>query len=246
MELISDEEYESLPDEPQQKFLRLEQICRTNLHGLITTESHPARDESLKREYMTIVSVAASELSIGDLDAPRWSEDWSEAYETFRLEVGAIITRLQLRSSGPKAFSVHLTSRTKARIELQINRLRTIIEDSDLPAHRKQSLMDKLDELSQELVKPRVRFANIMAILAVVSVGVATTTSFLADAPDALATITSLIGQDKEAEEAERLRLGHERTPALPAPETPAEHSRGRGASAPSFESSGMDDDIPF
>jgi hypothetical protein len=99
----------------------------------------------------------------------------------------------------------------------------------------RRKLLAKLDELSVELSQTRVSFAKVMAILAIVGVGVTQTTGFLADAPEAITAIASLLGADKVAEEAEARRLGPPPRPrSLPAPPS--------GTSPPSP----LDEEIPF
>ena len=46
-----------------------------------------------------------------------------------------------------------------------------------------------------------------MLVLATIGAVIAATTSFLADAPDAIGTITILMGEEKEAEEEEQKAL---------------------------------------
>ncbi|RDJ17361.1 hypothetical protein B5K05_04650 [Rhizobium phaseoli] len=85
--------------------------------------------------------------------------------------------------------------------------------------------------------KERLRFGVSMAILASIGAMVGGGTAFLADAPNAISTITHLIGVDKESEDAETLRLEGPPKPKLIAgPVLPLKGSR----LAPA------DDDIPF
>jgi hypothetical protein len=105
-----------------------------------------------------------------------------------------------------------------------------------MPSEQRNALLRKLDELSVELSQTRVSFGKVMAILAFVSIGVTQAAGFLADAPLAIVTISSLIGADKEAEDAEARRLGPPPTPrALPSPPP-----------RPSPRQSIIDDEIPF
>lgn len=106
---------------------------------------------------------------------------------------------------------------------------------------KRKALLERLDRLADEVAKSRLNLARTMAILAYVSMGVASGTSFLADAPDALATITSLIGMDQQAEEEEQKRIGAPPVPkALPSPERKLTIAR------PAFEPGDTDGDIPF
>lgn len=240
-ELITGEDYDGLPEDPEQRFVALEAICRNNMNRLVSEDERGEFTDRMYAQYMTTVSAAAAELGVGELGYPVDSERPVVHIDRFLLDASAIITRIRLRASGKaKALSVQLSARNRGRIELEIRRLRGIIERSEMPPDKRARLLAKLDELSKEMTSPRVTFGKAFAVLAIVAVAVTQGTSFLADAPDAIATIASLIGEDKEAEEAEIARLGPPPTPkALPAPAKPK-------SSPPAFEPAGMDDDIPF
>lgn len=227
MELISAEDYNSLPDDPEAKFVAFEEICRRNMNNFIHNESDPGFYMMVRQQYMMHVSTAAEECGVSGLAYPWRPDDFSQAVEDFLLTASGVATRFRLRNSGKlDALSVRLASKTRGRIEQQIAKLRDLIADSDLPGGHREKLLRKLDELSVELSQPRVSFGKVLAVLAAVGAGLAAGTSLLADAPAAIATITSLLGADKEAEEAEISRLGPPPVPkalppvsrALPAP----------------------------
>lgn len=240
-ELITDEDYDSLPEDPEDRFVALERICRRNMNELVHEDDRGEYISLIQMQYMTTVAAAATELGVGGVEYPDQSErPWNEI-DSFLLAVSGATTRIRLRGTVKnRATSVRLSARSRAKIELQINRLREAIEKAeDLPPRRREDLLKKLDELSLELTQPRIRFGVVMAALAFVAVGVGETTNFLANAPDAIATITSIIGADKEAEEAEAERLGSPHLPkALPAPS----HKKER----PATVILKPDDDIPF
>lgn len=227
MELISAEDYNSLPDDPQAKFVAFEEICRRNMNAFIHNESDPDLDMMIRQQYMMQVSAAAEECGVEGLAYPWRPDDMALAAEDFLLTASGIVTRFRLRNSGkPDALSVRLASKTRGRIEQQIAKLRDLIANSDLPEKRRDKLMRKLDELSVELSQPRVSFGKTLLVLAYVGAALQGSTAMLADVPQAIATITSLLGIDKEAEEAEISRLGPPPVPkalppvptALPAP----------------------------
>lgn len=228
MELISAKDYASLPEEPTAKFVAFEEICRRNMNHLIHDNSPTGFDMTLRQQYMMQVSAAAEECGVNGLDYPWGADDFHRALEDFMLTATGVATRFRIRTSGkPDAYSVRLASKTRGRIEQQIAKLRDLIANGDLPDYSRDRLLRKLDELSVELSQPRVSFGKVLAVLAVVGAGLAGATGLLADAPHAIATITSLLGADKEAEEAEISRLGPPPTPkalppvprALPAPQ---------------------------
>ncbi len=245
-ELISESDYSNLPEEPDMKFAALELICRKNMNRLIASSANTDFDDLVRLEYMTTVSSAASAVGIEDLS---YSYDGypERAFQGFLMSAIGCVTRIRMQQGGAnRAFSVELSRRTKGRIEIEIRKLRDIIAGSSLPEDRRAALIQKLAELSGELEQPRMSFGKVFAVLAYVSLGVANGTSFLADAPQALATISSLIGKDKSAEEAEAARLGRTPQKLLPAPQKSTPPPRGFDRAVPMPTSDTTDDDIPF
>lgn len=216
MELISAEDYDSLPDDPAAKFAAFEEICRRNMNKLIHDDSDPDFNMMVRQQYMMQVSAAAEECGVEGLAYPWRPDDMMQAAEDFLLTASGVVTRFRLRNSGkPDALSVRLANKTRGRIEQQIAKLRDLIAGSDLPENRRNKLMRKLDELSVELSQPRVSLGKTLLVMAYVGAALQGTTAMLADAPHAIATIASLLGTDKEAEEAEISRLGPPPVPKL-------------------------------
>ena len=222
-DLISEEDFDNLPDDPLDKFVALDAICRRSLSRLISNESQVSFDNFARLQYMSIISAAASELGVEGVPFPHNLTNPVDGFEKFLLDVGAANMRIRLQNRTSKLYSVELTNRTKARIEQEINKLREFIINSDIPERKRKSLLKKLDELSEYISdRKRINFNQTMAILTYVAANITLATSFLADAPGALATlttITSLIGVDKEEEEANTKRLTTQQPlKALPAP----------------------------
>ncbi|MBB3390324.1 hypothetical protein FHT82_003087 [Rhizobium sp. BK275] len=238
-ELISDGEYEALPVDPLKKFVALEQICRRNMTALITNETPGQFDELVRMQYMTIVAAAAEELGIEGLTYQDNSSSVFDNLQEFLRQTSGVVAKIRLRgSSGRDAHSVRLANKTKGIIEHELGKLRNAVNNGDLDDRKRQKLLAKIEEFRTELHKERLAYGAAMAALAILGAGLVGTTSFLADAPDAITTITKLIGQDKEHEEAEQLRLGEPSKPK--AISAPAKTSRLPAAREWS------DDDIPF
>ena len=219
-ELISDEEYENLPDDPREQFIEVARIFSRKIKSLYDEGVADKMRQNITLQYMTAVASAAEALEIDGITYPNYSISVDQSLESFKIRLSKIVTGLRFKSgSRSKLYSVKLAARSKSIIELKIEKLREIIKNSDIPEERKRKLFLKIDELNAELNNSRLNFAKVMSVIAYISGAVAVGTSFLADAPDAIATITSIIGKDKDAEEKEFVRLNApEDLVALPSP----------------------------
>jgi len=242
--LVSPEDYEGLPEDDELKFVALEGICRRNLNDMLSGDTHENFETLIRLQYMYTINAMADELGIRGISINVNSQKAADQFERFMLDVIGIITKIRLRSrrdGDPN--SVRLSTKTRALIQREIDKLRGIIEGADLAASKREALLKKLDELASEIDKNRVGFGKALAVMAFIMAGGASATSFLADAPNAVATITKLLGLDKAAEDAEKERLGG------PAPQRalPAPAKIGTSAEASGKQEVSTDDDeIPF
>jgi hypothetical protein len=244
-ELMTEADYASLPDDPEGQFVALEAICRRGISKLINQETSNYYDSMVRLQYMSTVFAAAQELGISGLHNYEERSNTADAFDNFLLSANAVVTKIRLRKAGSNSQnSVRLSNRSRSRIEMQVEALRALVRDGDFPEHRKDALLRKLGELSEEIFRERVSFSRVMAIIAYVSAAIGGTTSFLASAPDAITTIVRVIGEDKEAEEAEAQRLGSAPKPrVLPSPSL---SKPVLPPPKPASRSSDLDDDIPF
>jgi hypothetical protein len=207
-DLVSDDQFSTFPTDPIEKWLALESACRRSLNELITHSSDATTDNVLRLQYMNMIASAAEELGISGIDVPSVAGN----FEPFLMAVTRVSTRLRLKNSGQNhALSVALTRTSKSKLFSQIERLRQLVQDSDLSEHQKKKLFTKLDELYTIVVAPRADFARIMAVVGFIAAGLGGTTAFLADAPEAIATISAVVGEAKEQEEEEQRLLQSEK-----------------------------------
>jgi hypothetical protein len=213
-ELVRDQDYLSFPVEPEKKWLALEEVCRRSLNEVIAQSQDALADELLRLQYMNIVSAAAEELGISGIDVPVSQANFNH----FLMAVTRTSTRLRLKySSSANALSVSVSRPSRSKILTQIERLRRLIDTSDFPEAKKKDLRKKISDLEAEIVAQRVDFGRVFAALAFLSVALGGTTAFLADAPEALATITSIFGEEKLAEEEEQRQIEAAKKPiAIP------------------------------
>lgn len=245
-ELITDEDYDKLPDSPEQQFVQIERICRVNMNEILGDMPSDNLAYNVRQQYMTTVSSAAAELGIPGVEYPSDTDQNLEwRVEQFMLAASAAVTRLKIRGrKGGRSTTVQLTARTRGLIELRIGKLREAIESGEMPPEKRKALFAKLDELAAEISSPtRVSFAKIMAALVIIAAG----TSGIADAPMAIANIAEWIGIDKEAEDAEQLRLNApmKALPHFPDPAIQPERPRRPSVNAPAFDPND-DSEIPF
>ena len=251
-ELISREEINNLPADPEDCFVEYETIVRSRMTELISEDTRGDFDRAVQLQYMAAVLSIAEECGIkGIRQGPINEEKFFADFGNFQLAVLGAVNRILVRNrrTNRDPYSVLLTGNTRTKIEHYISRLRDIIETSDLSASRKKALGDRLDQLMAELGNRRLGYAKTMAILSAVLVGLGSLTTIAAEGPAAVTNIMKLIAIDKESEEAAALRLAPPQK-ALPAPPTatkPLIVAQGGPIWGTAQTSGGdLDDEIPF
>jgi hypothetical protein len=249
-ELISAEEFDNLPEDDEQCFVEFEAICRRNMTRMINDDTSVNFDRSVQAQYMAAVSSVAMECSLTNLSVkipPESSISFHEEFSRFSLAVQGEVARIRIRGRRSRnSLSVQLTDNTRTKIAHYVSRLRETIDQSDLSEARKKALRGKLDELVDELGNRRLSLGKAMALLSMVMVGLASSTTIAADGPSAITHIMRLIGIDKESENAAVSRLAPP-PKALPAPpqRPPPVHVNAQPA-ASQADRPELDDEIPF
>ena len=240
-ELISPEEFDSLPEDDEQCFVEFEAICRRNMTQMINDDTSNNFDRSVQAQYMAAVSSVAVECGLTNLSVSIPAENSNSFYDEFSqfsLAVQGEVARIRIRSRRSRnALSVQLTDNTRTKIAHYVSRLRETVDKSDLPEARKKALRGKLDELVDELGNRRLNLGKTMAVLSMVLVGLGSATTIAADGPNAITHIMRLIGVDKESEDTAVSRLAPP-PKSLPAPTRKSPPVR---VNVPD-----LDDEIPF
>jgi hypothetical protein len=241
--LISADEYAALSDDDEECFAQLEASCNRNMVRLIDRKNSTYAVNEIRMQYMAVISGAAQECSIPDIDPPSChgsDEEFYDQFQQFSISVPRQVARIRVRGRNLRnSFSVQRT-----KIEHYIGRIRTIIDTSDLAQDRKRLLGSKLDELLAELSNRRIGFGRTMSVLSAILLGLAISTTIAAEGPAAVSNIMKLIAADKETEEAAKRRLAPPPR-ALPAlPRFEAKRQVGPQWDAPS--GADLDDEIPF
>jgi hypothetical protein len=257
-ELISAADYEHLPEDPEECFVALEDICQRNMNRMIDENTSNDFDTAVHLQYTATVTGYAKECGISEIvQSSNFDFHGESAYQDFakfQLAVKGAVARIRFKNRTVlRSSSVLLLQNTKTKIDHYISRLREIIENSDLPADRQDALCKKLEELRGELHQPRLSFIKAFTVLSLVLAGLGSATTVSADAPHAVTNIMRLIGLDRQTEEAAARRLAPP-PKALPAPATHA-HPPGKPQAPPSTRQrtyaapprgGDLDDEIPF
>jgi hypothetical protein len=137
-ELISEEEYASLPDEDDQCFVEFENICRRNMTRMIDENSTRDFDQAVREQYIAAVSAVAQECHIPNVEYSLTSgRQFDDIFSNFSLAVQGEVARIRIRSRGMRhPYSVLLTGNTRSKIEHYISRIRCTVEASDLDLAR--------------------------------------------------------------------------------------------------------------
>ena len=250
-ELVTEEDFASLPTESGPRFLAIEGIARRRLNRIVSESGSEYYDAMIRMQYMSTIASAAEVLGISGIEYPYQANSPDQEIGSFFLAVNRVTTKLRLSTTTNHTLSVRLSAHTRAAIGLQIEQLRRAIEEAnDLKADRRERLLRKVDELVAHMNEQRVGFGQTMAVLAVLTFNLTTAgTSTLADAPGAIETITNitrLLGKDKQAEDDEVERLGPPPKPlAIEGPKKTTSTNYG-AKGARSRPTSDDDDEIPF
>lgn len=214
MALVLSSDFDGLPLEPIPRWLKLRDLLENRLAS-VDDERNGISDEHLN-EYCTVLVSAAEESGLGSFDNFQ-AEDIRSHFPRIRSQVISLATKLSMRTATAHAAnSVALPRTSKLKIFGQIERLRNMVAESGLSDKQKKKLNAQLDDLTETITSPRTDFGKLMTVLAAVSFAVAGTADFLANAPDAWATlgiISAEIGDQKQHEELEQLRLKSDAAP---------------------------------
>jgi hypothetical protein len=155
--------YNELPDDPEAAFLYLVDLYWTDL---VKEEEqwggHDGPPNSVYIDFMSQVIAAKYELEITEAlsnwETPHPGDFSHDTYLAFRMDLLTFQTKLKIRHGRrSKRFSVRLDTTTKRRIHHFINKIREIVDASDLPDRKKDALRNRLASLVGEVDRDRTR-----------------------------------------------------------------------------------------
>jgi len=240
MAFLRDEDFDDLPDDDGDAFLKLADISRRRL-----MEQPTDRDGEFQYEdvlgYMNEVAALAETYSIPDVVFNRdFENNFNVEFANFTraFEYRAVQIRAQ-RARRDRRNSVALSGAGRERIQHHIERLKAEIEAATIPEKRKRALLDKIADFEAELAKKRFNLAQAMMVVALVA---ATANDFggaYEGVTKIVHAISEALGAEKlEDEERQRLLPPREPFKAIPDMRQPERQQ------IAAFDAD--DDDIPF
>jgi len=192
---LTQADLDGLPEDPKQRFVAIEALCRTRLYEEVDGEEVWAAITDARLRYMSTVITAARYLkieSLGEMKVPRRSQMDDNEYEDFVQELQCYIVQLMLAASDEKAqVSIVLEGSTRQRLETLLAHVRSQIPNLALSAGKLSKLNSKIDAFERELEGARLQ----LVAVGVFTLGVA---AAISDLSSAGSVIRQLVNQIEE------------------------------------------------
>lgn len=249
MSIIDD--YAELPEDPELAFVYLEKKERKELWELLdSSNGYSATD--FKMCYVNRVMAYHEALNISALQRPklyRGSQDFEIEFDQFLDEVQYVVTVAELshaRRLQEIRVVVSLTPDLRQEIQEYIGKIRELIRPLDLTDEKKETIMNKIDALSNEIERDRTKVEALTAVTLEIASTAGRAAKELKHVKDLLDTVQNLLGVAKNF--SEKLKIGSDKpTKLLEGPDRfRRDGKKEDGSDDGQARFSPMDDDIPF
>lgn len=211
--MITDEEIEQLPEDPELAFVEFERIMRDRTNVAIERTPYDNEGtsliESYRLEYINKVVGAARVYNIDGLkqsQVPRMDANVYEEWRQFMSDVDYVTIQIRIRHAPHnRQNSVGLDGNTKAKIHGYVQKIRIVLDKAELPEPKRDLLFAKLDAFVIEVDKARTSIQPLASAWLSVCTYIGEGFNKLEPARRFLDSIGALMGKAKEAEEALRM-----------------------------------------
>jgi hypothetical protein len=231
MELLSEHDFEELPEEVAHRWISLEKIVRARYLALSPTLDQ-GDTELLQQQFMSIIATLASKYQVEGV-AISHESTVAKSFKKFLLAVEVARAGVLAQSTASYPFGrVTLRREVKTTILDLATKIEAQIHSWEISDVRKKALFQCIENLRREVNEPKTRVGSVLSNLAPIATHaflvVASTTSMLADGPDAIATIQRLIGEAEIEATSPELKLLEEEKIRLLSPPVKqiADHSK--------------------
>lgn len=250
-ELVMEEEWEDLPDDPEEAFAEIIRLAQPRLRqseasipDAFNENDHYEMVHDLQFGFMTSLLGVAKRFKIhafADYHVPHPQDFDRSVNRQFQADLNSFLAQATAgRALRARETTVALTDETKSKIRSYLHGLKEIIDKADMLEPRKKVLLQKLADFERELDKRRVGVIQV----ALVAIALAGAPGALGASADIAAKLTSNIwqeiGQAKAVEDEARVA-------ALPSPRAAISGPEYAKRTEPKFKTSyDLNDDIPF
>jgi hypothetical protein len=207
--MITDEEIEQLPEDPDLAFVEFEKLMRARTTNKVAEtdrddESYSIR-EMLYLEYINKVLAAARAYKIDglkDWEVPKVDSNCWEAYRQFTSDVDFFTMQIRIgHADRNRKNSVGLDGNTKAKIHSYVQKIRSVLDIAELPEEKRDLLFTKLDAFVVEVDKARTSLQAVASVYLSVCTVIGEGFNKLQPVRRFIDSIAALIGKAKEAED---------------------------------------------
>lgn len=194
--LIDDDVWAEAPEDPAKAFLFIATRARKKFEDVLADNKlQQAYDiTSWRRQYIYELSSVAEELKVGGLVSAQNAVASSDNMNSFDASLARVLTAIRVRFRDEQRHeSVQLPYLTKSDIREKLEAIRAAVNASNLSEEVKTRLHRRINAVESELDKSRSSLAPITVLAGSLMLYIAHGTSFMADAPDALGAIKSIV-----------------------------------------------------
>ena len=243
--LITQEEIEDLPENPRERFVQIEQICRKRYYEQISNEEEWGVVQDARLRYMTSVVSAAKYLNIvpiSNIEMPRRSNWNDHDFDDFVSDLSFYTMQLMLEGADRKLrTAIFLEGATRDRLRTLTIHLREEVRKLNLPPARIDKLIRQVDKFESDLDSRNLTFIAVGVVTLAVAGAIADVGGAASAVRELVNKIEETVGQAKEEQDrdaASRMIENHEVRQLMP----PRTHEPLPSPPEPAS----LDDEIPF
>lgn len=156
--MITDDDLENIPDDPEYAFVVLEEKLRSRTADALDDPNGNAQQyHMLTYITKTLALKDGLDLSIlSDWSVPARDADIFSAYSEFSQEVDRYTTLIRVRRARRiKKYSIPLDGTAKAKLRHWLNQIKEFVDKLDVSEDRRQSLYNKISALDADINRNR-------------------------------------------------------------------------------------------
>jgi hypothetical protein len=248
--LFSQAEVEAMPDDPRQRFVGIEALCRDRLAELIRGEESWQLIVDHRVIYMSTVISTAKFYRIepfASMEVPRRKNFEDDEYDAFIQDVQFYLTQMTLEAAERNTrTSLLLEGSVRQRLQTLTLHLREQVEKSNWEPVKIDRLVARIAAFERELAGERLRLVTVAVFTLAVCGAVADVDGTGNAITKLVHQIEQVIGKAKDAQDMEAVG----QIPTLPEPrrlEPPRkEEPKRKSPAVEDFSRPDFDDEIPF